>query len=484
MPSSLEHSEHVVAPRVNVLGLCYAAPSPLSPEATMIRELGYGLVLRRATADDEEALAAFIGDVLRPQDSAEPSRSLTAWERDLVGGRHPMFRPEDATVVADRRTGAIVSCLHLISQTWAYGGVPIAVGQPELIGTLPDRRGGGLVRAQFDVIHRWSAERGHLLQVISGIPWFYRQFGYELAIERGGGPRVFLDGLTPVPEPLPGWRVRPAVDADVPFLVELSAAAAARSLVSVPRDAALWRYELTGKRMESAARREIRILERDSERVGYLGHAVELWGSGLLVTTWEMRAGVSWREAWHSALRYLVDTGQAMAAARPGTRCTALSFWLLGAEHPLYRVARLQEREDGYAWYARVPDLPAFLRAVAPALERRLAASPCAGHTGTVTLGFYTDGVRLTLERGAVTGVDPWRLELALPGIEFGRPSSDARRPLAMFPGLTFLQLLCGFRSLRELEAAFPDCVVRTNEARALLDALFPKAPSEVWAVL
>ena len=63
-------------------------------------------------------------------------------------------------------------------------------------------------------------------------------------------------------------------------------------------------------------------------------------------------------------------------------------------------------------------------------------------------------------------------------------PSSDPRRPLAMFPGLTFLQLLFGFRSLEALEAAFPDCVVRTNEARALLNALFSRTPSDVWPVV
>jgi hypothetical protein len=41
-----------------------------------------------------------------------------------------------------------------------------------------------------------------------------------------------------------------------------------------------------------------------------------------------------------------------------------------------------------------------------------------------------------------------------------------------------------GFRSLEELEAAFPDCIVRTYEARALLSALFPKQLSDVWPVV
>ena len=105
----------------------------------MIRDLGDGLLLRAATAGDAEPLAAFVGDVLRAQDSDTPSAPLTAWTRDLLEGRHPSFAPADATVVVDSRTGAIVSCLHLISQTWACGGVPIAVGQPELIGTATDR---------------------------------------------------------------------------------------------------------------------------------------------------------------------------------------------------------------------------------------------------------------------------------------------------------------------------------------------------------
>ena len=38
--------------------------------------------------------------------------------------------------------------------------------------------------------------------------------------------------------------------------------------------------------------------------------------------------------------------------------------------------------------------------------------------------------------------------------------------------------------ALEEIEAAFADCLVRTDEARALLVALFPKQPSAIWPVL
>ena len=450
----------------------------------MSRELGDGLILRPSTPADAEAAAAFVGDVLRAQDADEPNHRLAAWTRDLHTGRHPSFYAGDCTLVTDA-AGAIVSCLHLISQTWTYGGTPIAVGQPELIGTRPEHRGRHLVRAQFDVVHGWSAARGHHLLVITGIPWFYRQFGYELAIGRGGGPRARRDLIVPVPETPRGWRVRAATLDDAAFLAEVYAAASARSLLSVPRDTAAWRYELGGRSADSSPRRQFLVLERDGRPVGYVSHALELYAGGSLVMTqFELTAGVSWREAWLAALAPLFAAGDAIAAGTPAKRCHALSFWLLGREHPLYRVFRFLEWDDSYAFYARVPDVPAFLRTVTAALERRLAASACAGHSGTLTLGFYRDGVRLTFERGKLTAVEAWRPDLTVRGLEFGRPSPDARRPLAMFPDLTFLQLLFGFRSLPELEDAFPDCVVRTNDARALLDALFPKTPSDLWPLV
>ena len=451
----------------------------------MIRELSDGLVLRASGPADAESMAAFVGDVLRAQDSDQPNRGLAAWTRDLHEGQHPSFRPGDCTIVAEAATGAIVSCLHLITQTWTYGGVPIPVGQPELIGTRPERRGQHLVREQFDVVHAWSAARGHQLQVISGIPWFYRQFGYEMAIEQGGGPRVWRDYIPPASPAPAGWRVRAAMVDDASFLAETSAIAATRSLLSVPRDATLWRYELAGRSAGSARRQQVHILERDGQPVGYVAHGLELFSSGsVVVLQFEVLPGVSWREAWLAALGPLFEAGDALAAQRPSERCTALSFWLLGREHPLYRVFNFQDWDDHYALYARVPDVVGFLRTVTPALERRLAASVCAGHSGTLTLGFYRSGVRLVLERGKVTALASWQPDIAVRGLEFGRPSADVRRPLAMFPDLTFLQLLFGFRSLRELEAAFPDCIVRTNDARALLDALFPKTPSDVWPLL
>ena len=204
-------------------------------------DLGDGLVLRRATPADAEAVAAFVADVLRGQDAAEPSPAMGAWSHDLVSGRHPGVRAEDCLLVTETATGAIVSCATLIAQQWSFGGVALDVGQPELIGTRAGFRGRRLVTALMEAMHRESAARGHHLLSITGIPWLYRQFGYELALERGGGPNIPAAGLAHLdPTAAAAYRVRPAQEDDAAFLVATDAHAARRNLVSVRRDERLW----------------------------------------------------------------------------------------------------------------------------------------------------------------------------------------------------------------------------------------------------
>jgi hypothetical protein len=443
-----------------------------------------GLHLRPATTDDAEVLAAFHADVLRGQDAPEPSPAMAAWGRDLLSGHHPTFDPEDALMVEDAGTGALVAAAMLVGQTVRYGDVELPVGQPELIGTRPADRGRGIVRALMARLHARSAERGHVAQLIAGIPWFYRQFGYELAVPRGGGPLLRVELLPTARADLP-YRVRPMRAADLAFAVALDRRAAQRYLLTVPRGERLWRWELEGRHRDSAMRSAWSVLEtHDGAPVGVASHHERLDGTVLSVTSVEVAAGVSWRSAWDTLGPHWREVGAACAArgGKPGP--SAVSFWWLHREHPLFHAVRFTEWQRPAAVYARVPDVPAFLGRIAPVLERRLAASVFAGHTGELRLGFYRDGVRLVFEGGRVEHVEAWRQPADLAGQEQGFPSRDPRRAHALFPDLTVLQILFGLRALEELEAAFPDCLVRGGETRGLLAALFPKQPSDYWPVL
>ena len=299
------------------------------------RNLGDGLVLRQATADDTEAAAEFQVQVHLPHTFAE---SFRIWTRDLMSGALPGFQPGDFTLVEDTSTGAIVSMLNLIPQTWSYGGIEFGVGRIELVSTHPDYRRRGLVRAQMDAVHEMSARRGEQMQVISGIPWFYRQFGYEMALEFGIGYSCpvsnwpALDDAAREP-----YTVRPATGGDLPFIARLCDEAMGRYLVSCVRDERLWRYELNGRSKNTYFELEICIVEAATgEPVGLIVHFRGLWDGEPRVLLYELMDGVSWREVTPGVVRHLRKLGEAYTVRqiRPAFRNVVFE---LGTEHPAYQ---------------------------------------------------------------------------------------------------------------------------------------------------
>jgi predicted N-acetyltransferase YhbS len=435
----------------------------------ILHDLGDGLVMRRARPEDSEALAHFHASTLLDIGDTEPDERMRAWMLDLMSGEHPTFRPSDFCLVEDARAGKIVSSIGHISQTWTYEGVAFPFGQPEIVSTDPEYRRRGLVRAQFNEVHRWSAARGELVQGITGIPWYYRQFGYEMALNLGGQRVGFKSDVPALKEGEEAYRVRRATVADVPFIMEIYARTSARSMIASVRSEANWRYDIEGRSENSAFSAPLHVIETtQGEDVGVLMHSRRLSGGAMRTYLYEVKAGVPFLGVTPSVMRYLGARGEEYAK-RDGAEFSTLAF-NLGETHPVYDTvsARLPKARVLDAWYIRVPDLPAFVRHIAPALEKRLADSPQGGYTGELKINFYRSGLHLRFERGSIAA-EGWKPDR----VEEGE---------AAFPDLTFLQLLFGYRSLEELEHAFPDLSARTDEAQALLPILFPKKDSNVLA--
>jgi hypothetical protein len=400
---------------------------------------------------------------------------VAAWTFDLLTKTHPTTKPEDFTIVEDTHTNKIVSSLNLISQTWSYAGIPFGVGRPELVGTLPEYRERGLVRAQFDVIHAWSAERGEKMQAITGIPYYYRQFGYEMTINLGGGRLGYQPHVPKLPdgkeEP---FVIRPAREADILFVDEIYRQAGRRYLLRCEWTPELWLYELQGKSEKNVNRSELRIIETPGgERLGFLAHPWLTWGPTQVATVYELVPGANWGEVTPGVVRYLYQTGKTKAAEDgKEAEFSEWGFWL-GVDHPVYQVLRgaLAHVRPPYAWYIRIPDLVDFLRHISAALETRMQNSLYAGYSGDLKLSFYRRGLRLVFEDGKLVKGEDWK------------PVPVGHSGNACFPDLTFLQLFLGYRSVEELRYAFPDCTVRGDEAAGLLNALFPKQVSDIWPI-
>ncbi len=435
--------------------------------ATLLEELGDGLVLRVARPGDAEQVVALNGEMHAEPGTTGPDEAIMDWTRDLFDLAHPTFRVDDTTVIEDTTTGRIVSTVFTIPQWWSYAGTPLLVGRPELVATDPAYRRRGLIRAQFDAIHRRGDSAGEMLQFITGIPWYYRQFGYDYALDLAPHPTVRA-GSTPIVSD-PRWSVRPATSDDIAFLAKIDSAIAARSsFFRCVRDEATWQLEMARRpgALLGCGVFVIEQLEADStpQPIGYAAHQNRAWGSQLPLRAFELLPGQCW----------LGPTSAVIAHAQQAARDRSLAGVTLAwpDEHPALRCAYTRLAPPfgaNYALYVRVPDLPAFLHAIAPVLDRRLAASPATNYSGDLRLDFYIDGLTMSFKDGRLASVAPWR------------PDDDDDHGDAGMPRDAFVHMLLGNRSVTELEGTVADCSVNTDVGGLLLDVLFPRMPLHRW---
>ena len=433
------------------------------------------LLLRRSTKADADRLGKFYTSVFKLMDGSQ-DMGFIPLVNDMLNGTHPTFCEDDFTIIEDTSSGEIVSAMNLISQTWTYDGIPFKVGRPEAVATAPAYRNRGLVRMQFDVVHEWSRERGELVLGITGIPFYYRLFGYEMCVDMEGGYLGYPETLPKLTDAQKqAYRVRVAEEKDISFIDAQYRRDCERLLLACQRDERLWRYEISGRCADNDERKIICIIESsEGETLGFCMHLPYLGPDYLddqsLGCFWYgLKPGVPYPDVTPVVLQYLLEFGQNYAREADKT-CRAVGLWLEDGHPALAGIKDyLPRRKDPYAWYMRVPDLPAFLRYITPALERRLQKSCCDGYTGDLNLSFYRNQLRLSFKSGKLLEV--------VSSITRGEEGCQAA-----FPGHTFLHLLFGYRTLAEVEYMFPDCWVE-EPFRPLIEALFPRCPSNIWAI-
>jgi predicted acetyltransferase len=87
---------------------------------------------------------------------------------------------------------------------------------------MPEYRNRGLIRAIFELIHARSTACGQLAQGITGLTYYYRQFGYEYALDLGGSRSVYLAAIPKLKEGQPEpYALRAATLHDLPQLLAL-----------------------------------------------------------------------------------------------------------------------------------------------------------------------------------------------------------------------------------------------------------------------
>jgi len=447
--------------------------------ASYRRDLGDGLILRWSTAEDTARIAHLTSLVFRDKADEPPNEFMIAWIHRLMRGNHPNMGPGDYGVIEDtsKEDHPIVACTCLWRHEWTYEGIPFGIGRPEIVASDPAYRNRGLIRALFEMVHARSESEGHLVQAITGIPYFYRQFGYEYALDLDGRRTTYLSLIPELKEgEAEPYTLREATVEDIPFLMDCYHRRRSENIVWTSIPESYWRYWLEGWKANPDKDREDVIhiiIDATGTGKGFLATQYTRRRKNLVVWSFEIASDSNLQAMMPSVLRALHAYGLQMPVRTPDTKSLQGISFHLGRSHPVYDVLGDElapSSERPYAWYVRVPDLAAFIKHIAAALEQRLANSPIAGYTGELKLDFYRGGFRIIFDSGKLVTAEPWVL-----------PVYDSNAG-AGIPALLFLQLLFGYRGLDDLCAIFPD-VWADNDARVVLKTLFPARSSYVLSL-
>jgi len=345
-----------------------------------------------------------------------------------------------------------------------------------MVMTHADYRRRGLVRKQFEVIHALSERRGEVMQVITGIPSLYRQFGYELSLQLGGGYRIHPPGFPSLPDDAADeFRLRtPTSAADRAFVRQLHEANTGSMLFSMAVDDPTWSFEFDGYSDGSDGKFEWLLIEdKDGQPLGYLQHNHIFWSPTLTVNFLALKPGVGYLNLLPHLLHGLWQVAQHKFAhdthKHPVDEMQGI-YLRLGREHPLYAAIGKDVllKAPPNAWFVRCPDEFAYINTIKPQLELHLSQSLAAGFTGEIKLNFYHHGAHLKFHNGQLL-IEPWQPESGSTG--------DAH-----FPANSFWSLLCGQKTAAQLVSEIPDCWMNRN-ARAVLDCIFPPFTGQVWVL-
>ncbi|KAG2176500.1 hypothetical protein INT43_005740 [Umbelopsis isabellina] len=448
------------------------------------KDLGNGLLLRWVKPEDVPKVGEGMIDVFSPPNTR--LEFVRTWFLRFIDGYAGFMTEKDCVVIVDTKQDGepLVGFTSYWQETHTYEGIPYKAGRPEFVGIMPnpEYRGKRLQQHIMDALHARSEEDGTLVQVIGGINWYYRQFGYEYALAFGERSKVMFSSIPFLKEdeeePL---KHRRATLDDVDTIIDLDKMHQNGASVHYPlaRDYVISQitdyHELQENPDHLFARHTIMFEDANDNIVGYaMVNKFDADKAGLLgVYHMGLVDCTINKKAFMSSLRNIVAFGKSQVQDDElWAKANALAFYC-SQWHPTVEALpsdmRLQCKipYEGTHYYVRVPNLAAFIKHILPALNQRLKKSLThKKYSGTIRVSNYTPrypGFELKIERGVIVEVN-----------SYIKADQQRDETVAYYPPYAFLQSLFGSQSIEELRSVLPD-VYMTAEVKEVLDILFPK---------
>lgn len=415
------------------------------------QEIDNGLVMRNASAED-------IPGLLEHWRSVHGSAIVDMLKAMLE--HHPQLSWADTFVITKSGSGEMISCVILLRNAWRLGGITFPTVEMAAVGTLEPYRNQGHMWRLNEEFEKRSDEIQPVFQAIAGIPYFYRNFGYEYAANLDGGYPI-APGLVPEPyesEKGPITFEEVDIESFEEFLRYRS------KHLSSEVSQKTWQRDMNREDSEYLLFKPTSeeqdcflfyLVKDDAKTVGvfYLSHGenmvdvVELYLDNYHDVDAVLRFALEKSDEWGRLPLKVFPPNQAQVR-----ECVR-------ARSSVDTIRR-------YAWYIKIPSISRFIKIIAPVFTARLKNTEFHDFSGELKITDYKHGYTLAFEGGRLKEIT----------------NTDERDPrkhdLRMSRG-ALTRLLMGYETFDALTLHEPDTIC-SAAMRPLVRALFPLLEANV----
>ena len=353
--------------------------------------------------------------------------------------------------VKDNEANQIVSGLILLPLEWSFGGKILSICEMGFVGTLEEYRGKGFIRMLNEEYERLMTEKGYVMSVIRGIPYFYRKLGYEFAIPLDH--RIILP-LSRIPtDELKNLEVRKANLKDINFVNEKYENYYKSFFISNKFDKDSYIFKFFNDDYNDF-KTSTYIIEENGKSVAYFtfGKSYDNLGYDIKTSQINHELGVKILQ-FIKKIHDSETNNEIDIAIREETKLAELIIELGGITY------------NTYGWQVKIPILKLYLEKIKPLLESRIRNSNFKDLTQNVKISNYKEIFELLFNNGTITEIN----------IEKGYPELGLCDIQA--PGPILYKLLLRDRAFDELNYIIKDAMIK-HSSKGLIDVLFPKENS------
>ena len=351
--------------------------------------------------------------------------------------------------IEENDSNKMVSSIILAPLEWDIDGTLIPICEMDLVGTLTEYRNRGLIGILNELYEEIMEQKGYKLSVIRGIPYYYRKFGYEFALNLD--ERIVLNKNQIPSKEVEEVSIRKAIRQDLDFIKSIYNNQNENFFITNRFNRNNFCYKFMNVDFDDNFSSTYLIDVKGKLKSFFsIGLSYDSVGYSLVVPEVNEECMIKIVQFVNTLNK---EKDQIVFQVNSDTKFTQYICSIGG------------KKNLGYGWQIRIPNIKKFLHAISPVLEQRIERSSCKGLTQDVVISDYREIFTLIFKNGKIEDI---RVNKAYPF----PGSCDVQ-----IPNSFLIKLLLSDRTFEEIKYIVRDSILKPGSEK-LIKILFPKIAS------